>query len=72
MRRLVRRIVLGRVGFGWYLFVLLGMPAIVLISAVVVPGALASFRTSAVPSTLFLYVVTTPIFLFAGDRCLRR
>jgi hypothetical protein len=36
---LVRRIVLWRVGFGWYLFVLLGMPAIVLISTVVVPGA---------------------------------
>jgi uncharacterized protein len=66
VRRLARRIVLWRVSYGWYLFVLLGMPAIVLISTVVVPGALASFRASAVPSTLFLYVVTTPIFLFAG------
>jgi membrane protease YdiL (CAAX protease family) len=66
VRRLVRRIVLWRVGFQWYLVVLLGVPAIVLLSTVVVPGALASFQASAVPSTLFLYVVAGPIFLFAG------
>jgi membrane protease YdiL (CAAX protease family) len=66
VRRLARRIVLWRVGFGWYLFVLLGIPAIILLSTVVVPGALASFKAAAVPSTLFLYVVATPIFLFAG------
>ena len=66
VRRLLRRIVLWRVGLEWYLFVLLGVPAIILLSTVVVPGALASFKASAVPSTLFLYVVATPIFLFAG------
>jgi len=66
VRRLVRRIVLWRVGFGWYLFVLLGIPAIIVLSTVVVPGALASFKAAALPSTLFLYVVTGPIFLFAG------
>lgn len=66
VRRLLRRIVLWRVGFGWYLFVLLGIPAIILLSTIVVPGALASFDAAAVPTTLFLYVVATPIFLFAG------
>jgi membrane protease YdiL (CAAX protease family) len=66
VRRLMRRIVLWRVGFRWYLFVLLGIPAIILVSTVAVPGALASFQAAAVPSTLFLYVVATPIFLFAG------
>ena len=66
VRRLLRRIVLWRVGFRWYLFVLLGIPAIILVATVVVPGAPASFRAAAVPSTLFLYVVATPIFLFAG------
>jgi uncharacterized protein len=66
VRRLMHRIVLWRVGFGWYLFVLLGIPAIILVSTVAVPGALASFQAAAVPSTLFLYVVATPIFLFAG------
>jgi membrane protease YdiL (CAAX protease family) len=55
-----------RVRFRWYLFVLLGIPAIVVLSTVAVPGALASFKASAVPSTLFLYVVATPVFLFVG------
>ena len=66
VRCLLRRIVLWRVRFRWYLFVLLGIPAIVVLSTVAVPGALASFKASAVPSTLFLYVVATPVFLFVG------
>ena len=66
VRRLLRRIVLWRVGLRWYLFVLAGIPAIVLLSAVVVPGARASFELSAVPPALFLYVVAGPFFLFAG------
>jgi uncharacterized protein len=36
------------------------------LSTVAMPGALASFEASAVPSTLFLYVVATPVFLFVG------
>src|SRR5215207_11507533 len=64
--RLLRRIVLWRVGLRWYLFVLLGIPAIILLSTVVVPGALTSFQAAAVPSTLVLYVVAGPVFLFAG------
>src|SRR5215211_2592996 len=66
VRRLLRRIVLWRVGLGWYLFVLLGIPAIIVLSTVVLPGALSSFQASAVPSTLFLYAVAGPVFLFAG------
>src|SRR5215218_6418377 len=66
VRGLLRRIVLWRVGLWWYLFVLLGIPAIIVLSTVVLPGALASFEASAVPSTLFLYVVAGPVFLFAG------
>src|SRR5829696_3327382 len=66
VRRLLRRIVLWRVGLGWYLFVLVGIPAIIVLSTLVLPGALASFQASAVPSTLFLYVVAGPVFLFAG------
>src|SRR5215217_8216180 len=66
VRGLLRRIVLWRVGLGWYLFVLLGIPAIILLSTVFLPGALASFEASAVPSTLFLYVVAGPVFLFIG------
>src|SRR5215213_1330645 len=66
VRRLLRRIVLWRVGLGWYLFVLAGIPAIIVLSTVILPGALASFEASAVPSTLFLYVVAGPVFLFIG------
>src|SRR5215211_4123654 len=66
VRGLLRRIVLWRVGLGWYLFVLLGIPAIILLSTVFLPGALASFEVSAVPSTLFLYVVAGPVLLFIG------
>ena len=66
VRSLARRIVLWRVGFRWYLFVLVGIPAIIVVSTVAVPGALASFQAAAVPSTLFLYVVAGTVFLFAG------
>jgi uncharacterized protein len=66
VRRLLRRIVLWRVELQWYVFVLLGIPAIVLVSTVVMPGALASFQASEVPSTLVLYVVAGPFMLFAG------
>jgi membrane protease YdiL (CAAX protease family) len=66
VRRLLHRIVLWRVGVRWYAFVLLGIPAIVLVSALVMPGALASFDASAVPSVMFLYVVAGLFFLFAG------
>ena len=48
------------------MFVLLSIPAIIVLPTVLVPGALASFRESAVPSTLLLYVVTGRIYLFAG------
>src|SRR5919199_6986689 len=56
IRRLLRRYVLWRVAFRWYLFVLLGIPAIELLGAIVVPGALASFQ----PLTLSL-VLTYPV-----------
>src|SRR5215210_2662032 len=66
VRRLLGRIVLWRVGFRWYLFVLLGTPAIVVLSTLAMPGALASFQAEAVPRVLFLYVVAGFFFLFAG------
>src|SRR5829696_5339143 len=66
VRGLLRRIVLWRVGLWWYLFVLAGIQAIILLSTVFLPGALASFQASAVPSTLFRYVVAGPVFLFVG------
>jgi membrane protease YdiL (CAAX protease family) len=56
IRRLLRRYVLWRVAFRWYLFVLLGIPAIEVLGAIVVPGALASFQ----PLTLSL-MLTYPV-----------
>jgi membrane protease YdiL (CAAX protease family) len=56
IRRLLRRYVLWRVELRWYLFVLLAIPAIELLGAIVVPGALASFQ----PLTLSL-VLTYPV-----------
>jgi uncharacterized protein len=59
IRRLLRRIVLWRVGLRWYLFALLGLPAILVLSAIVLPGALASFQGLA-PT-----IVTRYLFFFA-------
>lgn len=66
VRRLLRRIVLWRVKLRWYAFALLGIPAVVLLSAAVMPGALASFDAAAVPSALVKYVVVGFIYLFIG------
>jgi membrane protease YdiL (CAAX protease family) len=61
IRRLLRRIVLWRVGFQWYVFALVGVPAITVLGAIVLPGVLASFQ--APPLSL---VLTYPIsFLVA-------
>jgi len=59
--RLLRQLVLWRVGFKWYLFALLGIPAIMVLSVIVLPGALASFQgfASLAPLpflSLFVYV----------------
>ena len=66
VRRLLRRIVLWRVGARWYAFILLGIPAVVLLSAAVMPGALASFDAAAVPGALFKFVVAGFVYLFIG------
>ena len=44
VRRLLRRFVLWRVGLGWYLFVLVGVPALFVLSLIVLPGVLGSVQ----------------------------
>jgi uncharacterized protein len=44
VHRLLRRFVLWRVGLRWYLFALLGIPVIAVLSVVVIPGVLGSFQ----------------------------
>src|ERR687890_2711823 len=66
--RSLRRFVLWRVGLGWYLFVLIGIPAILVLSVIVLPGVLASFEGQGLASSgislaplpllsLFVYVL---------------
>jgi uncharacterized protein len=64
--RLLRRIVLWRVGLRWYLFALVGIPVISLLGTIVLPGALASFQGLAptiVPLILFNFAY---IFFLGG------
>ena len=42
--RLLRRCVLWRVGLGWYLFALIGIPMLLVLGVIVLPGAMASFK----------------------------
>ncbi len=65
IRRLLRRYVLWRVGFRWYLVVIIGPPAIILLATIVLPGALASFQTLA-PLNPLLLIVTFPLILIFG------
>src|SRR5215212_1674524 len=44
VRSFLRRFVLWRVGLGWYLFALIGIPLILVLSVIIMPGALASFQ----------------------------
>jgi membrane protease YdiL (CAAX protease family) len=64
--RLVRRMVLWRVGFRWYLFAFLGIPAIFLLSVIFLPGALASFQGLATLSPLPLLVLFVYVFFLGG------
>ncbi len=64
--RLLRRIVLWRVGLRWYLFAFIVFPAVFLFAASVLPGALASFQgldPMIVPSLLLAFV---SVFFIGG------
>ncbi|MCD2441869.1 CPBP family glutamic-type intramembrane protease [Agromyces sp. SYSU K20354] len=64
--RLLRRYVQWRAGLRWYLFVLLGIPAIVILGAIVVPGALASFQPLIVPLLVGYPLAFATTFLLGG------
>jgi uncharacterized protein len=64
---LLRRMVLWRVGVGWYLFAILGIPAVMVLATIVLrPGALASFDFSAQPFTLSYLIALISIVLIGG------
>jgi membrane protease YdiL (CAAX protease family) len=50
--RLLRRIVRWHVGLRWYLFALVGLPAVMVLATITRPGALGSLDISAQPITL--------------------
>jgi membrane protease YdiL (CAAX protease family) len=54
VHRFLRRFVLWRVGFRWYLFAFVGVPVLVVLSVVVIPGALASFQGLSALAPLYL------------------
>ena len=52
VRCLLRRVVRWRVGLQWYLFALIGVPAVMVLATIIRPGVLESFDVSAQPITL--------------------
>src|SRR5215212_6581306 len=64
--RLLRRFVLWRVGLGWYLFVLVGIPAILVLSVIVLPGVLGSFQGLATLAPLPLLFLAVYGFFLSG------
>jgi membrane protease YdiL (CAAX protease family) len=61
VHRFLRRFVLWRVGLRWYLFVFVGIPVLVVLSVVVIPGVLGSFQGLATLAPLSVL----GIFLYA-------
>ena len=66
IRRLLRRYVLWRVEFRWYLFVLLIIPSIEVLGAIVVPGVLGSFQSPTLTLVLTYPVGFVSTFILGG------
>lgn len=64
--QLLRRFVLWRVGIRWYLFVLLGVPALLLLPVLIQPGAFSAFRLPGLPSLLDYLIVYLTILVLGG------
>lgn len=55
LRRWVRRLLRWRVGWGWYAFALIGIPVVLVLGTLPLPGALATFHLPS-PGLLLVYV----------------
>jgi hypothetical protein len=64
--RLLRQVVLWRVGLRWYLFALMGLPAIMVLSVIFLPGALASFQGLAGVAPLPMLALFVYVFFLGG------
>jgi membrane protease YdiL (CAAX protease family) len=63
LRDLLHRIVLWRVGVRWYVIVLLGIPLVILLATLVLPGAVASFAPLSPVRWLVTYGI---VFVLSG------
>jgi membrane protease YdiL (CAAX protease family) len=63
--RLTRSLKRARAGWRWYVFILIGIPCLLLLGIVAMPGALASFK-GLPPHFLATYVVSFVIIFFVG------
>jgi uncharacterized protein len=75
IRRLLRRIVLWRVGLRWYLFALLGVPIVMALGTLLLPGGLASllglgpgYVVSYLGSFVLVTILGGPLFEEPGWR----
>jgi membrane protease YdiL (CAAX protease family) len=64
--RFLRRFVLWRVGFRWYLFAFLGIPVICVLSVVVIPGVLGSFKGLGALAPLSLLGIFVYVLFLGG------
>jgi len=65
--RLLRRMVLWRVGIRWYLFALIGIPVLLVLSAIVLLlGDLASFQGLSSTMALGYLLTFAPLFILGG------
>src|SRR4051794_15268373 len=64
--RFLRRFVLWRVGFRWYLFAFLGVPVICVLSVVFIPGVLGSFKGLGALAPLSLLGVFVYVLFLGG------
>ena len=64
--RLLRPLALWRVGLRWYLFALIGLPTIMLLSVIFLPGALASFQGLAGLAPLPTFALFAYVFFLGG------
>ena len=64
--QLLRRYALWRVGIRWYLLVLLGVPAMLLLPYLIQPGAFSAFRLPGLPFLLDYLIVYLSTLVFGG------
>lgn len=66
VKQLLRRFVLWRVGTVWYLFAVVGIPAIYFLSIAFVPGALSSFKAPTVTMSLLYPLLFLVVLVLDG------